>query len=57
MTLYQYIINHQIQVDSIASHLGTTSPTTISYESYVEMIRTFCQMIDHANCKAVHEKN
>ena len=34
-TLYQYIINHQMQADSIASHLGTTSATTISYESYV----------------------
>ena len=57
MTLYQYIINHQMQADSIVSHLSTTSATTISYKSYVEMIRTFCQTIDHANCKAVHEKN
>ena len=57
MTLYQYIINHQMQADSIANHLGTTSGTTTSYESYVEMIGTFCQTIDHANRKAVHKKN
>ena len=56
-TLYQYIINHQMQADSIANHLGTTSATATSYESYVEMIHTFCQMIDHANRKAVHKKN
>ena len=43
--------------DSIANHLGTTSATATSYESYVEMIHTFCQMIDHANRKAVHKKN
>ena len=46
-----------MQADLITSHLGTTSATTISYESYVEMICTFCQTIDHANCKAVQEKN
>ena len=56
-TLYQYIINHQIQANSIANHLGTTSVTATSYESYVEMMRTFCQKIDHGNRKAVHEKN
>ena len=27
-TLYQYIVNHQMQADSIASHLGTASATT-----------------------------
>ena len=56
-TLYQYIINHQMQADSIANHLGTTSATATSYESYVETIRTFCQTIDHVNRKAVHEKS
>ena len=56
-TLYHYTINHQMQADSIANHLGTTSATATSYESYVEMIHTFCQTIDHANRKAVHEKN
>ena len=56
-TLYQYIINHQMQADSIANHLGTTSATATSYESYVETICTFCQTIDHANHKSVHEKN
>ena len=55
--MYQYIINHQIQADSIANHLGTTSATATSYESYVETIRTFCQTIDHANRKALHKKN
>ena len=45
------------QADSIANHLSTTSATATSYESYVEMIHTFCQTIDHANCKSVHEKN
>ena len=37
-TLYQYIINQQLQAMSIANHLGTTSATTISYESQVETI-------------------
>ena len=46
-----------MQADSIPNHLGTTSATATSYESYVEMIHTFCETIDHANRKAVHEKN
>ena len=54
--LHQYIINHQMQADSITQHLGTLSATTITYESYLETVRTFCQMIDHANRKAVQEK-
>ena len=37
-TLYQYIVNHQLQATSIANHLGTTSATTTSYESHVETI-------------------
>ena len=48
-TLYQYIINHQIQADSIASHLGTMSATTTSDEFYVKTVQTFCQTINHAN--------
>ena len=52
-TLHQYIINHQMQADSFAQHLGTLSATTITYESYLETVRTFCQTIDHANRKAV----
>ena len=46
-----------MQADSIANHLGTTSATATSYKSYVETICTFCQTIDDANRKAVHEKN
>ena len=33
------------------------SATTITYESFVEIIQTFCQTIDHANHKAVQEKS
>ena len=57
VTLYQYVVNHQMQADSIAKHLGTASATSLSYESYVETIRTFCQTIDHTNHKAVQEKS
>ena len=57
VTLYQYVVNHQMQADSIAKHLGTASVTSLSYESYVETIRTFCQTIDHTNHKAVQEKS
>ena len=56
-TLYQYIVNHQMQAESITNHLGTTSATILTYESHVETIRTFCQTIDHANRKLTHEKN
>ena len=45
-----------MQADSIAKHLGTTSATIVSYESYVEAVCTFCQTIDHANHKSLHEK-
>ena len=57
VTLYQYVVNHQMQADSIAKHLGTASVTSLSYESYVETIHTFCQTIDHTNHKAVQEKS
>ena len=57
VTLYQYVVNHQMQADSIAKHLGSTSVTSLSYKSYVEMICTFCQTIDHTNDKAVQEKS
>ena len=57
VTLYQYMVNHQMQADSIVKRLGTTSVTSLSYESYVETIRTFCQTIDHTNHKAVQEKS
>ena len=46
-----------MQANSIAKHLGTTSVTSLSYESYVEMMHTFSQTIDHANRKAVEEKS
>ena len=55
--LYQYVVNHQMQADSIAKHLCTASVTSLSYESYVETICTFCQTIDHTNHKAVQEKS
>ena len=55
-TLYQYIINHQLQANSIANHMGTVSTTIISYESYVETVHTFAQTIDHAHHKAATEK-
>ena len=45
-----------MQDDSIAQHLGTLSATTITYESYLETVRTFCQTIDNANRKAVQEE-
>ena len=57
VTLYQYVVNHQMQADSIANRLGTASVTSLSYESYVETIHTFCQTIDHTNHKAVQEKS
>ena len=57
VTLYQYVVNHQMQADSIAKHLGTASVTSLSYKSYVETICTFCQTIDHTNHKAVQEKS
>ena len=56
-TLYQYIINQQLQATSIANHLGTTSATTTSYESHVETVWIFCETIDHSNRKALQEKN
>ena len=46
-----------MQVDSITNHLGMISVSTTSYESYVEIICTFCQTINHTNQKAVQEKN
>ena len=57
VTLYQYVVNHQMQADAIVKHLGTASATSLSYESCVETIRTFCQTIDHTNHKAVQEKS
>ena len=54
-TLYQYIVNHQMQADSIAMHLGTPSSTSITYETYIEMVHTFCQTIDHASHKATQD--
>ena len=57
VALYQYVVNHQMQADSIAKHLGTAPATSLSYESYVEMICTFCQTIDHTNHMAVQEKS
>ena len=56
-TLYQYIVSHQMQGDSIASHLGTVSATVTSYKTHVEIVHTFCQTIDHSNCKALQEMN
>ena len=50
VTLYQYVVNHQMEADSIAKHLGMASVTSLSYESYVETI-------DHTNHKAVQEKS
>ena len=46
-----------MQATSIANHLGTTSATTISFESHVETVRIFCQTIVHTNRKALQEKN
>ena len=53
--LYQYVVNHQMQADSIAKHLGTASVTSLSYKSYIETIRTICQTIVHTNNKYVQE--
>ena len=46
-----------MQADTIPSHLGTASATTTTYEYYVEIIRTFCQTINHANRKAAQDKS
>ena len=46
-----------MQGDSIASHLGTTSAMVTSYKTHVEIVHTFCQTIDHSNCKALQETN
>ena len=56
-TLYQYIVNHQMQVDSIMTHLGTVSAMVTSYETPVEIVCTFCQTINHSNHKALQEMN
>ena len=50
-TLYQNIVNHQMLVDSIAKPPWHYIHYRLSYEAYVETIRTFCQTIDHANRK------
>ena len=42
--------------DSIAKHMGMASVTSLSYESYVETIRTLCPTIDHTNHKAAQDK-
>ena len=55
-TLYQFIVNHQMQADAIARHTGTPSTAATTYESHLEHVRTFCQTINHTNCKAVQEK-
>ena len=55
-TLYQFIINHQMQADAIAWHTGTPSIAATTYESHLKHVQTFCQKIDHTNCKAVQEK-
>ena len=57
VTLSQYVVNHQMQAVSIANHLGMASVTSLSYESYVETIRSFYQTIDHTNHNAVQEKS
>ena len=48
-SLYQYIVNQQLQADSINNHLGTISAATVSYETQVEVVCTFCQTLDHPN--------
>ena len=56
-TSYQYIVNNQMQADSIAMHFGTPSATTVTYETYIGTVRTFCQTIDYANCKPTQDKS
>ena len=51
------ISQHQMQADSIAQHLGTMSATIVTYESFVEIVQTFCQTIDHANRFKMNLKN
>ena len=36
-SLYQYIVNHQLQAGSITNHLGNISAATVSYETQVEL--------------------
>ena len=56
-SLYQYIINHQLQAESFTNHLGTASAATASYEAQVATVHTFCQTLDHANHNASQEKH
>ena len=37
-TLYQFIINHQMQADSIARHTGTPSAAATTYKSHLEHV-------------------
>ena len=55
-TLYQFIVNHQMQADAITRHTGTPSAAATTYESHLDHMRTFCQTIDHTSHKAVQEK-
>ena len=55
-TLYQFIVNHQMQANAIARHTRTPSAAATTYESHLEHVCTFCQMIDHTNHKVVQEK-
>ena len=50
-TLYQFIVSHQMQADAIARHTGTPSTAVTTYESHLEHVQTFCQMIDYTNRK------
>ena len=44
-----------MQADAIVHHTGTPSTAATTYESHLEHVRAFCQMIDHTNHKAVQE--
>ena len=55
-TLYQFIVNHQIQADAITRHTRTPTAAATTYESHSEHMRTFCQTIDHTNCNIVQER-
>ena len=45
-----------MQADAIARHTSTPSTAATTDESHLEHVQTFCQTIDHTNCKAVQEK-
>ena len=45
-----------MQADAITRYTGTPSTAGTTYESHLEHVHTFCQMINHTSHEAVQEK-